>query len=82
MRSPGGSPSGGLGLDGAASSTWTNVTTGRVDSGTPANSSILLKPLHTNAGGSAHGGGNFFTDTNDADYRKILQWITEGAKNN
>ena len=53
-----------------------------MDTNTPADSSILTKPLHTSEGGTGHGGGNLFADTNDANYQTILKWITEGAENN
>ena len=39
---------------------------------------VLTKPLDTAAGGVAHGGGNLFATTADANYRKILQWLEEG----
>jgi hypothetical protein len=55
------------------------VMGGLVDLGDPANSSLLLKPLAVGAGGQAHGGGDLFADTSDADYQTILAWIESGA---
>ncbi|MHC4817506.1 MAG: PKD domain-containing protein, partial [Planctomycetota bacterium] len=69
--------SGGLDLSGAAAQTFTQVTNGRVDTGTPANSEILTKPL-----GMSHGGGTIFSSTSDPDYQTILSWIQQGAQNN
>jgi len=73
---------GGLDLGGTPAQTWAEVTAGRVDAGTPANSSILTKPLDPNAGGANHNGGVFFNSTSDPDYQTILTWIQQGAQNN
>jgi mono/diheme cytochrome c family protein len=81
----GASPAGGMDLSGTAAQTWAQVTaagTGRVDTGTPANSLILTKPLAAGAGGVSHGGGTYFNDTSDPDYQTILAWIQQGALNN
>jgi hypothetical protein len=70
---------GGMDLTGTPAATWAQVTAGRVDLGTPANSLILTKPLDPGAGGVAHGGGTYFPNTSDADYQTILTWIQQGA---
>lgn len=74
--------SGNMDLSGTAAQTWAQVTNGRVDAGTPANSLILTKPLDPGAGGVNHGGGIFFNSTSDPDYQTILTWIQQGAQNN
>jgi len=73
-----------LDLTGTAASTYTLVSTvvNVVNTTTPADSLLLTKPLHVDAGGVAHDGGNRFTDTTDVDYQQILTWITEGALDN
>jgi hypothetical protein len=73
---------GGLDLSGNAAATFAAVTAGRVDVGNPPASLILTEPLAAGAGGTAHGGGDFFLDTMDADYQTILSWIMAGAPNN
>lgn len=73
--------SGGLTLSGNASASYTELfeTASRVILATPAQSLILRKPATIN---TSHGGGTFFPSTSDADYQKILTWITQGAANN
>jgi hypothetical protein len=44
----------------------------------PPQSPLISKPLDPNAGGSVHGGGVFFVDTDDADYQALLAWIEAG----
>jgi hypothetical protein len=44
----------------------------------PPMSTLLMKPLDETAGGSAHGGGSFFTSTADPDYQALLTWIEAG----
>ncbi len=44
----------------------------------PTSSLMLTAPMY----GSQHGGGASWRDANDPDYKLILQWIKEGAKNN
>lgn len=51
--------------------------TTRVNLNSAVTSLILTKPL-----GVEHGGGQIFSNTNEADYQKILCWIEEGALNN
>lgn len=73
--------SGGLTLSGSASATYAELfeVAGRVNLATPSSSLILTKPATL---GVSHGGGTRFASTSDADYQKILTWITQGALNN
>ena len=71
--------SGGLTLSGTTAASYTELMAGRVSTASPSTSLILTKPL---TGAGSHGGGKSFASTSDADYQKILTWITEGAKNN
>jgi len=71
--------SGGLTLSGTTAASYAELMAGRVSTASPSTSLILTKPL---TGGVSHGGGKSFASTSDADYQKILTWITEGAKNN
>jgi hypothetical protein len=50
----------------------------QVNGSDPADSPILLKPLATECGGLAHGGGSFFASPDDPDYQTILAWIEAG----
>ncbi|MBI1945593.1 MAG: hypothetical protein HYS27_07845 [Deltaproteobacteria bacterium] len=52
-----------------------------VDPGAPDLSEALLKTRKRSDGTVAHAGGGFF-DPEDADYRVLLQWVTEGALDN
>lgn len=72
--------SGGLTLTGTASASRAALLAGRVNTTTPSASLILTKPLA--GSGVSHGGGKAFGSTSDADYQKILDWITQGAPNN
>ena len=49
-----------------------------VNTANPEASKMLVLPLY----GSEHGGGASWLNSNDEDYKAILQWIKEGAKNN
>ena len=69
--------SGGLSLSGSATASRSALLAGRVNTTTPAASLILTKPL--TGSGVSHGGGKTFSSTADADYQKILDWITQGA---
>jgi len=42
-------------------------------------SRLLTKPLAVAAGGTPHGGGEFFSTTSDPDYQAILKWINDGV---
>ncbi len=70
---------GGLTLSGTTAASYAALMAGRVSTASPSTSLILRKPLTS---GVSHGGGKIFSSTSDADYQKILTWITEGAKNN
>jgi len=50
----------------------------QVNGADPAASALLLKPLAEGAGGAAHGGGEAFASTGDADYQTLLAWIEAG----
>lgn len=52
----------------------------RVNTAMPDQSMLLLKVLSTTAGGTMHSGNKPVQDTNDAVYRRWLQWIQLGAK--
>lgn len=69
--------SGGLSLSGSVTASRNALLAGRVNTTTPSSSLILTKPL--TGSGVSHGGGKFFSSTSDADYQKILDWITQGA---
>lgn len=71
--------SGGLTLSGTTAASYAAIMNGRVSTASPSTSKILTKPATIGVG---HGGGKIFASTSDADYQKILTWITEGAKNN
>ena len=43
----------------------------------PETSMIVLKPLSPSGGGTAHTGGVFFTDKNDATWKKLSAWASE-----
>lgn len=45
----------------------------------PSSSRLLKKPLAVAAGGTLHGGGEFFSSTADPDYQAILTWINNGV---
>ncbi|TET36125.1 MAG: hypothetical protein E3J72_09420 [Planctomycetota bacterium] len=73
--------SGGLTLTGTNQEIYDELTVenpARVNTGTPDQSLVLTAPLVGQPGSC----DKVFTDTSDADYQKILQWITEGAQNN
>ena len=81
----GASPSGIVNLGGGsatAADAFTSITgtSGVVDTGTPANSLLLKKPLTGDP--TSHTGGKQFASTSDAAYTTILQWIQAGAPNN
>ena len=42
----------------------------------PADCELVRKPLAIAAGGQRHGGGDQFNDTDNPDYRAILDWIS------
>lgn len=50
----------------------------QVDGNNPDASTLLMKPLAESAGGSAHGGGEFFASTDDTDYQTLRAWIEAG----
>ena len=70
----GASASGGLNLNASPAIVCVNLGS-RIDTGTPANSSILRNPSGDD--GEAHGGGKFdsFTSPGRPDYDTILHWI-------
>ena len=45
----------------------------------PASSRLLTKPLAVTAGGTAHGGGEFWTSTSHPDYQAILTWVNNAV---
>lgn len=78
----GSTPSGGLNLNGTASSVFPAVSA-RVNVGTPCDSLILKKPSRTTCAGGAfsHSGGTLWP-TSSTQYGTTLLWIQEGAANN
>ena len=52
-----------------------------VNSSNPDASPVLTKNMLQNPGTTVHAGGSFWT-SDDADYKAIRQWISEGANNN
>ena len=50
----------------------------QVDGNDPPASSLLMKPLAPEAGGTAHGGASAFASTDDSDYQAMLAWIQAG----
>jgi hypothetical protein len=46
-----------------------------VNTRTPENSWLLLKPLEPKAGGLGHTGGTYWNSRNDAEYQTVLKWI-------
>jgi len=68
-------------LDGAASAVLDalKAKVGLIDLATPANSLLLTKPLYEPAPPQNHPNATFL-DLNDADYKLISLWITQGAK--
>ena len=53
----------------------------RINLGSPASSLLVLNPLGSSAAPNTngHGGGQLFTDENDANYITFLTWIIGGA---
>jgi len=68
-------------LDAGAQTTLANLLArpGVIDAVTPANSLLLTKPLYEPTPPQNHPNATFL-DINDADYKLILKWITNGAK--
>jgi len=56
---------------------------GAINAFTAAQSALLLKPLSTAEGGQSgtHTGGEIFANTADPDYKTVLCWVEDGAKN-
>ena len=52
-----------------------------VNTSNPDSSPVLTKNMLQNPGTTVHAGGSFWT-SDDADYKAIRQWISEGANNN
>jgi len=52
-----------------------------VNTSNPDASPVLTKNMLQNPGTTVHAGGSFWT-SDDADYKAIRQWISEGANNN
>jgi hypothetical protein len=52
-----------------------DVVTKLVNTGAPATSRLLLKPLDPSAGGMGHTGGSFWKSRSDPDYLAFLSWI-------
>jgi hypothetical protein len=76
-----GSAGGVLILDGGATAALAAITAAAViDAVTPANSLLLTKPLYELAPTPQNHPNATFLDVNDADYKLILLWITNGAK--
>ena len=50
----------------------------QVDGNAPGASTLLMKPLAESAGGTAHGGGEFFASIDDPDYQTLRAWIEAG----
>jgi hypothetical protein len=46
-----------------------------VNTRTPENSWLLLKPLEPKAGGLGHTGGTYWSSREDAEYQTVLKWI-------
>ena len=46
-----------------------------VNTKTPENSYLLLKPLEPKAGGLGHTGGTYWSSRDDAEYQTVLKWI-------
>jgi hypothetical protein len=69
-------------LDAGAQQSLANIMArpGVLDAVTPANSLLLTKPLYEQPPAPQNHPNATFLDTNDADYKLILAWITNGAK--
>ena len=52
-----------------------DVVTKLVNTASPVNSRLLLKPLAPSAGGMGHTGGSFWTSRTDPEYLALLKWI-------
>jgi hypothetical protein len=52
-----------------------DVVTQLINTGAPATSRLLLKPLAPSAGGMGHTGGSFWTSRTDPEYVALLSWI-------
>jgi hypothetical protein len=52
-----------------------DVVTQLVNTGSPATSRLLLKPLDPSAGGMGHTGGTFWKSRADPEYVAVLKWI-------
>ena len=52
------------------------AVSGLVTTWQPQDSPLLRKPLAESAGGDTHSGGDIFDDAQDADYQKLLSWIS------
>ena len=46
-----------------------------VNTRTPENSPLLLKPLEPKAGGLGHTGGTYWTSRDDPEYQTVLKWV-------
>jgi YVTN family beta-propeller protein len=52
-----------------------DVVTKLVNTASPENSRLLLKPLAPSAGGLGHTGGTYWNSRDDPEYQAVLKWI-------